>query len=98
MVAVVPKTLFLIGVFCVRDFHERIPVVSVASEFKPGDHAGKMNRYRFLDKKEHMQMVGHDLLAEDAYLREMGRDTFDFCVNGFAEVGEVDICRIYVSG
>jgi len=73
-----------IVVFCVRDFHERIPVVTVAPEFEAGNHAGQMYRNRLLDKEEHMEMVGHDLFAKDAYLREMRGDTLYLCIDGFA--------------
>lgn len=80
-----------IGVFCVRDFYERIPVVTITPEFEAGNHAGQMYRYRLLDKEEHVEMVGHDLFAEDTYLRKMRGDPLYLCINGFAEVGEIDI-------
>ena len=84
-------------VFCVRDFYERIPVVTITPEFEAGNHAGQMYRYRLLNKEKQVQMVGHDLLAEDAYLREMRGDTLYLCIDGFAEVGEVDISVLYIA-
>ena len=36
-------------------------------------------------------MIWHNLFAKDTYLRKMRRDTLYLCIDGLAEVREIDI-------
>ena len=87
-----------IGVFCARSFGERDPIRAIRPKFEAIHYCPEMYRYRLLDEEEHVEMVGHDLFAEDAYLREMRGDILNLCIDGFAEIREVDIGVLRIAG